>query len=120
MAYVKTTWETGDVITAEKLNNMEGGIEALQPMIVVKTQIEENNTKAGNPEFTLDKTYTEIMTALQAGVTVFICLTDVDEFYRDMVVKADYYQGVYEIVDTANVFYYSSTADGTLSTKQPE
>lgn len=28
MAYVKTTWETGDVITAEKLNNMEGGIEA--------------------------------------------------------------------------------------------
>lgn len=28
MAYVKTVWETGDVITADKLNNMEGGIEA--------------------------------------------------------------------------------------------
>lgn len=27
MAYVKTTWQTGDVITAEKLNNMEDGIE---------------------------------------------------------------------------------------------
>lgn len=26
MAYVKTNWQTGDVITAAKLNNMEGGI----------------------------------------------------------------------------------------------
>lgn len=28
MAYVKTVWETGDVITAEKLNNIEDGVEA--------------------------------------------------------------------------------------------
>lgn len=28
MAYDKHTWETGEVITAEKLNNMENGIEA--------------------------------------------------------------------------------------------
>lgn len=28
MAYVKTTWATGDKITAVKLNNMESGIEA--------------------------------------------------------------------------------------------
>lgn len=27
MAYIPTEWETGDVITAEKLNNMEQGIE---------------------------------------------------------------------------------------------
>ena len=27
MAYEKQTWETGDVITAEKLNHMESGIE---------------------------------------------------------------------------------------------
>ena len=27
MAYTPTEWETGDVITAEKLNNMEQGIE---------------------------------------------------------------------------------------------
>lgn len=26
MAYVKTVWETGDVITAEKLNNLEEGV----------------------------------------------------------------------------------------------
>ena len=28
MAYVKTTWATGDVVTAPKLNNMEDGIAA--------------------------------------------------------------------------------------------
>ena len=30
MAYEKHTWETGEVITAEKLNNLEGGIESLE------------------------------------------------------------------------------------------
>lgn len=34
MAYVKTTWQTGDVITAEKLNNMEGGIEAVSDVVI--------------------------------------------------------------------------------------
>ena len=28
MAYTPTVWETGDIITAEKLNHMEGGIDA--------------------------------------------------------------------------------------------
>lgn len=30
MAYTKTTWNTGDVITAEKLNHMEDGITSAQ------------------------------------------------------------------------------------------
>lgn len=34
MAYVKTNWKTGDVITAENLNNMEGGIEAAEAFII--------------------------------------------------------------------------------------
>ena len=29
MSYTKTTWQTGDTVTAEKLNNIEGGIENL-------------------------------------------------------------------------------------------
>lgn len=39
MAYVKTTWATGDVITAEKLNNMEDGIEAAQLPSVTEDDI---------------------------------------------------------------------------------
>lgn len=31
MSYEKHTWETGEVITADKLNHLEGGVEANQP-----------------------------------------------------------------------------------------
>lgn len=40
MAYEKTTWENGDIITAEKLNNIENGIaftnkESLFPVLKI-------------------------------------------------------------------------------------
>lgn len=34
MAYNKTTWANGDVITADKLNNIEDGISNLKKLIV--------------------------------------------------------------------------------------
>lgn len=37
MAYTKTVWETGDVITAAKLNNAEDGIESHDPVIITGT-----------------------------------------------------------------------------------
>ena len=37
MAYVKTTWQTGDVITAEKLNHAENQIEHLTPYVITST-----------------------------------------------------------------------------------
>lgn len=36
MAYTKTVWQTGDVITAAKLNNAEDGIEAASPIEVLQ------------------------------------------------------------------------------------
>ena len=35
MAYVKNTWETGDVITAEKLNHAESGIAAASKEVLL-------------------------------------------------------------------------------------
>ena len=32
MSYTPTTWQTGDTITAEKLNHMEGGISCAMPI----------------------------------------------------------------------------------------
>lgn len=62
MSYVKTTWETGDVITAEKLNKMEDGIESAAGSssggaTLVVTYSEEGTTG------TLDKTWNEIKDA---------------------------------------------------------
>lgn len=33
MSYTKTNWTSGDVITAEKLNNLESGVEATSDVI---------------------------------------------------------------------------------------
>lgn len=62
MSYTPTQWQTGDTITAEKLNNMEGGIEnANEPFIVTCTPT------ALDYSGTTDKTVAEIYAAYQAG-----------------------------------------------------
>lgn len=55
MSYVKTVWETGDVITAAKLNNMEGGIEAALSSFII----------AGSGSYT----YTPTSASINAGST---------------------------------------------------
>lgn len=46
MAYVKTTWQTGDVITAAKLNNMEDGIEDASSHFITVDLSNENWSEA--------------------------------------------------------------------------
>lgn len=67
MSYTPTKWKTGDVITAENLNNMEGGIKNAQLYIV-------NITQSGGA-FTADKTFTEIQTAYLDGMYVIFRIT---------------------------------------------
>ena len=74
LVYNKTTWATGDVITAEKLNNMESGIDA------ATTGVNEAKAAAEaasvvictDTEGTLDKTFNELKELMQAGKTVII------------------------------------------------
>jgi len=62
MSYTPTQWQTGDTITAEKLNNMESGIEnANEPFVVTLTPT------AADMSGTMDKTVGEIYEAYQAG-----------------------------------------------------
>lgn len=124
MAYVKTTWATGDVITAEKLNNAEGGIEAAYPLIVVKSEYVDGENRAvlrvGGTDYQLDKTYSEIFTALSAGKLVMIMNTTEDAVNCDYILYADYTNEIYSVASVGGDQYYSSTADGTLTTVLPE
>lgn len=68
MSYVKTTWKDGDVITAEKLNKIENGIEAASgggggggSFLVTITWDETTS------EYVSDKTYAEIKAAFESG-----------------------------------------------------
>lgn len=62
MSYTPTTWQTGDTITADKLNNMESGIENGQTLVVTITQ--------NGGVYVADKTFSEITSAWSAGKTV--------------------------------------------------
>lgn len=84
MSYEKTTWKKGDVITAEKLNNIENGIEANETAI---GQIDTSGGGVGSyvnvlgvhavysnggSTITLDKTWQEINAAIRSGGIVYV------------------------------------------------
>lgn len=68
MAYNKTTWQNGDTITAEKLNNMENGIANLPIMIVT---VHEEDIGGDYVDKT-DYSSNEIIAAIDAGKLVFV------------------------------------------------
>lgn len=70
MAYEKHTWETGETITAEKLNHMEDGIaDGVSGITVIAQFQREEDTD----EFSLDSinyTFKEVMDAVTSGKSV--------------------------------------------------
>lgn len=59
MAYVRQAWKTGDIITAEKLNNIEDGIITNKNFIIKSTISYDDGTEV------LDKTFEEIVVAVK-------------------------------------------------------
>lgn len=69
MSYTPTVWNTGDVITAEKLNHAEEGIKnAFSPYVV--------NFTVNGDVVTCDKTYQEIVGAYSRNVCIAIANVD--------------------------------------------
>ena len=62
MSYDKQTWQTGEVITAQKLNHIEGGIEEADNILFIE---EGTNT-------VLNKTFKEIQDAFLANKLIII------------------------------------------------
>lgn len=67
MSYSKTTWSDGDIITAEKLNNIEEGIFNNSAFILIK---QEDITIEGSYRY-LPVTGREVKNALQNGILIF-------------------------------------------------
>lgn len=69
MSYTPTNWKKGDVVTSEKLNNIEGGISnAVNAVMVVNFTVDGTPP---NETATADKTYEEIMAVIEAGGYVY-------------------------------------------------
>lgn len=60
MAYTPTNWQTGDVITAEKLNKLEGGVADSFAPFIVNVSFDPDTQ-----EYSTDKTYAEVYSALE-------------------------------------------------------
>lgn len=71
MAYNKTTWETGDVITAEKLNNIENGIAGIKGVMSI-TVSEDDDTA------TLSATWQQISDAIGSMTPVFVYMPELN------------------------------------------
>ena len=118
MSYEPTTWETGDTITANKLNNMETGIadaNDMAPLLVTVTVTEED----GALYHRTNKTFNEIYTAFSAGRTVtFVEVTeDTDSGLTTTncaIVNMAYIENY---SGTDDVYYHVSTYTGDF---QPE
>lgn len=61
MAYEKQTWETGQVITAEKLNHMEDGIEGASNNVFMI------NVTTGDSVISTDVSFNDIKNAMESG-----------------------------------------------------
>lgn len=62
MGYIPTEWQTGDVITAEKLNKAENGIAAAYPVVLTVTVDDQDTLHLG-------KSWDDLMDL--SGVPVF-------------------------------------------------
>lgn len=69
MAYTKNTWETGDIVSSQKLNHMEDGIANSENVFIVG-----GVTLGGEYELTgtLDKTWQQISDAIRSKVCMII------------------------------------------------
>lgn len=76
MSYVKTTWQTGDTVTAEKLNHAEQGIENNSMEVYASTDVE------GVLHF--DLTYNQVVAALQAHKDIRLYTTSFADGNPDM------------------------------------
>lgn len=72
MSYTPTEWKTGDVITAEKLNNIEQGI--VNATNFVNVNAEENPETHSYTNITLDNNYSQILEMLENNETVAFML----------------------------------------------
>lgn len=93
MSYTPTTWATGDTITAEKLNHLEGGVEAADGADIFLIT-------GGNTHSPLEQTWQEIFNAVKAGKKCYFSSGNLTEsgwekFYALSSISGDTEYGYY-------------------------
>lgn len=106
MAYTKQTWINGDIITAEKLNNIENGIVGGSSFVVTATDTENEG------ELVLDKTWNEINAALNSGMFVVIPYDDGELFTQHIIFETGLIDEMYGARAMSGVYFTTDLANG--------
>lgn len=107
--YEPTEWQSGDIVTAEKLNKLENGV-AGAVLVVTGTYDEQTDFT------TLDKTWQEIYDAPLAVVRT----EDSGETGTDIVIYLENTEANKYIVNTiGNNTFFATSPDGTLTDQLP-
>ena len=68
MSYTNTTWQNGDIITAQKLNNIQNGIKTNEnDFFIVQTTYDYDNDSTG-----FNKTFEEMLNAHNLGKKILL------------------------------------------------
>ena len=110
MSYTPTEWQTGDIVTAEKLNKIENGIAGVSSIGggVFIVGVEKSSPPVGNTGsiYTLNKTWKEIYDAFEGGQIV-ICRESKDGVTTDSIISSiiiDDFNGSYSVAFSQAVF----------------
>ena len=101
MAYSRHEWETGDVVSVARLNNIEDGVEASSRLEFVSII---NNSY-------LNKTYNEIVEMLESGTLPILRYTS--DAVRYHAFSELYNDGSYTVCFSSNIFF-ADGPDGLL------
>ena len=109
MSYTPTNWKTGDIVTSEKLNHMEGGITNSENVFFVGGVT--LNSK-GQSEGTLDKTWQEVHNAMLSKICILIAANDTG-IVQELITDAFIVPGSGCVVATSKGSWFrTSTANG--------
>lgn len=101
MSYEKQTWNTGDVITATKLNHIEDGIFSGGGTGLINILYDETEQN-----YYLDKTYNEIVSMVNSGLLPWFKITTESCVDFEYLIRYEIDQSV---VDAYRVCTYSFT-----------
>ena len=118
MSYTKQTWNTGDVITAQKLNHMEDGIESVGGLFVVHI------TQNDGGEYVADKTYAEIEAVYDSANDVIMAVYDGSPYLLDGFSKFNHTASFCTLcgIDGNTLYqsYFVIMSDGSISEGQKQ
>lgn len=75
MAYNKTNWQAGDIVTAEKLNNIEGGVERNDIFVIPVQASSQTVLQGGTEQVPLSLSLQDLNNAYNDGKTLVVEIT---------------------------------------------